>query len=205
MPYLYTNLPSQNIFIPSEYLTNGKTEGQQEQAILTGVRAFHGHGLVFEAYVPKYGALYDKLPIKALQHKSKLSYDLPHTVLELWDTPSYWLTCYEKSYIAGCTAYVWDGKQYHEGTYLFTLDFAPPPDSIDLTDTQDWEEAKSKNIIALKNGQFCACPNNRMRIFVPSVTHKDFKENKPEWASPSYDWKVERRTFGVNNTEQWAY
>jgi hypothetical protein len=52
-------------------------------------------------------------------------------------------------------------KEWYFGRYLFTVDFCADGMDLDTGFTEQAEEHKSFNWIALENGQFACQPNNR--------------------------------------------
>ena len=83
-----------------------------------------------------------------------------------------------------------------KGKYLFTLDnFHDNPDVVDTNVSENPQEHKSHNCIALENGQFCLYPNNRMRIYDLSITPETPK---------TPDFKVSTHIFQVENGIRWG-
>lgn len=202
MPFLNANIPPIQCYVQSEFLSNGKETGKLEECYIVMAKAVEGHGIVWEAYIPKWGAMFDKLPLCAFQSKEKLDCAFSQRTLELWDAPSYWLNVYVKSFAAGCNIHMWDGKRYIKGIYLFTIDFASPDsNNLDVGFSENWEEHKSSNILQLENGQYAAQPNNRIRWEIASLVGKDFLKDVPYFSPPNYDWKNEQdKMFGEVDT-----
>ena len=78
-------------------------------------------------------------------------------------------------------------KQWHHGSYLFTVDWAHPDANILDTDHSEIpHEHKCAHIIALDDGNYAAQPNNRCIWDLPSFTVKD---NIP--LEQTNEWNVE--------------
>jgi hypothetical protein len=64
MSCLISNLPSQEVWVRKEYLTDHQSgHGEYEKGIWVSVKSIPGRAFYFETYLPEYAALYDKLPI----------------------------------------------------------------------------------------------------------------------------------------------
>ena len=85
--------------------------------------------------------------------------------------------------------YIGKDKKWHNGKYLFTIDFAhPEPNILDTDHSEIPHEHKCAHIIALDDGNFAAQPNNRCIWDLPSFTVKD---NIPDWKVQTNEWNVE--------------
>ena len=61
------NLPYIKCYVKKEYLYDlTRGHGEFEECVLVAVKSMQGKALIFEAYLPAYGACYDKFPWKAL-------------------------------------------------------------------------------------------------------------------------------------------
>jgi hypothetical protein len=201
MAHLVANLPPIHCFIRKEFLydfTQGHSE--YEPCIWVSVKSIRSQAFRIEAYLPNYGALYDKLPLNAfvsrdtdLDKDSFLSLD----TLQIWDCFSYDFTVIQKVFLRNlsCRFYAKD-KKFHQGNYLFTIDnCAPDTNIIDTSYAEYPEDHKSFNFIELENGQYAAQPNNRC-IFLDAASNPkvikfpDFKvctkkyvvETNPKWS-----------------------
>lgn len=74
------------------------------------------------------------------------------------------------------------------GQYLFTIDWFGYADAEEAGDSGH----KCGHVIALDNGNFAMQPNNRIQWFSPAFV-TPFEE-KPDYATNTRVWKVERET-----------
>ena len=82
------NIPYLKCWVKKEYLHDlEKGHGEFVECVLLAVKSIQGRALMFEAYLPDYGACFDKFPISAFVWKTdiKLEEQLPLGTLELWD------------------------------------------------------------------------------------------------------------------------
>ena len=85
--------------------------------------------------------------------------------------------------------YIGKDKKWYTGAYLFTVDWAHPESNIVDTDHSEIpHEHKCAHILALKNGNYAAQPNNRLIWSIPSFTVKD--------EIPT-DWKTQTLPIGM--------
>ena len=200
MAHLVCNLPPVHCYVQREFLYDfGQGHGEYEPCIWVSLKSLRGQAFRIEAYLPNYGALYDKLPLHAFVSRTDvvpeelLSLDL----LQIWDCFSYDFAVIQKVFLRNltCRFYAKD-KQFYDGEYLFTADHSAPDVNLIDTSYAEWpEDHKSFNFIALDNGQYAAQPNNRC-IFLDAASNPaqlkfpDFKvctkkyvvEQKPKWA-----------------------
>ena len=72
MSYIIGNLPPIKCFVRREYLYNfEKGHGELEPCIWVSIKAIRGQVFRIESLLPRYGALYDKLPIQAYVWNTK--------------------------------------------------------------------------------------------------------------------------------------
>lgn len=190
-------LPPQKVLVRAEYLYDGERgHGDLVEGIWVSVKAIRGEAFRFETYLPQYGALYDKLPISAFQHKEKRQGDLPLDVLQIWDALAYHVEVVEKPFLKGLRAeFFAKDKQLYGGEYLFTLDTCNPDPRIpDFTFSETVDEHKSYNVLKLDNGQFALQPNNRCRFYDPAFNPQDMKFP---------DFKVATRKYRVEQQAKW--
>lgn len=201
MSFLVVNIPPVHCYIRKEFLYDfEKGHGEYEPCIWVTIKSIRGQAFRIESYLPRYGALYDKLPIHAYVSRSdRLEPEkfLPLDTLQIWDCFSYDVTVVQKAFLGNlsCKFYAKD-KQFHQGNYMFTVDNASPdPNIIDTTYSEDPEDHKSFNFIELDNGQFAAQPNNRC-IFL------DAASNPKELLFP--DFKVCTQKYVCETNPKWA-
>jgi hypothetical protein len=201
MSFLVANLPAVHCWVRREFLYDfHEGHGEYEPAIWISIKSIRGQAFRIESYLPRYGALYDKLPLHAYvsrnQHLAPNSF-LNLDVLQIWDCMSYDFTIIQKTFLKNltCKFYAKD-HNFYKGEYLFTVDNASPdPNIIDTSYSEQAEDHKSFNFIQLDNGQYAAQPNNRC-VFLDAAsnpkellhpdfrvcTHKYIVETNPKWA-----------------------
>ena len=66
MSKLICNLPAQKVWVRKEYLMNHQDGfGKFVEGVWVSAKSIPGRAFYFETFLPKYGALFDKLPISA--------------------------------------------------------------------------------------------------------------------------------------------
>lgn len=201
MSFLIANLPPIHCWIRREFLYDFKKGfGEYEPCIWITLKSIRGQAFRIEAYLPNYGALYDKLPLHAFVSRSEnLDVDkfLPLDTLQIWDCFSYDISILQKSFLKNlsCKFYA-KNKEFYHGDYLFTVDNASPDTNILDTTYSEWpEDHKSFNFIQLNNGQYAAQPNNRCLFF-------DAASNPKELLFP--DFRVCTKKYTVETNPKWA-
>jgi len=190
MSYIIGNLPPIKCFLRREYLYNfEKGHGELEPCIWVSIKAIRGQVFRIESLLPRYGALYDKLPIQAYvwnHHHGNLDYD----ILQLWDCMGYRFTVHEKISLRNLgVKFLGKDKEWHFGKYLFTVDFCADGMDVDTGFTEVAEEHKSFNFIRLDNGQFAAQPNNRCLWYDQSLIPA--KTDFPDFQASRHIWTVD--------------
>jgi hypothetical protein len=190
MSYIIGNLPPIKCFVRREYLYNfEKGHGELEPAIWVSIKAIRGQVFRIESLLPRYGALYDKLPIQAYvwtKNHGNLEFD----VLQLWDCMGYRFTVHEKICLRNLSVkFLGKDKEWHFGEYLFTVDFCADGMDVDTGFTEVAEEHKSFNFIRLDNGQFAAQPNNRCLWYDQSLIPA--KTDFPDFQAARHIWTVD--------------
>lgn len=207
MSYLVANVPPVECFVRKEFLyDHNKGFKKFTPCYWTSVKSIKGRALTFEAFLPEYGALYDKLPISAFVWEKYNEFYLPLNFLQIWDCFSYHITVLEKQMLKGlqCAVFMKD-KELYEGEYLFTIDSChSDPNELNCTLSETASEHKSFNIIKLKNGQFAAQPNNRIRWYDQSLV--PLETEKPDFHYMNKIYTVEdSQKWSVGHTNKWAY
>lgn len=200
MSFLVSNLPPVNCFVRREYLYDFKSgHGELEPCIWISLKSIRGQAFRIEVYLPRYGALYDKLPLDAFVSRKtdlKLEEFLSLDTLQIWDCFSYDMAVIQKAFLRNlsCKFYAKD-KKFHHGNYMFTVDHASPDlNMIDTSFAESPEDHKSFNFIELSNGQYAAQPNNRVIFF-------DAASNPKEMLFP--DFKVCTKKYVVETNPKW--
>lgn len=201
MAHLIANLPPVHCFVRKEFLYNFESGvDEYEPCIWVSIKSLRSQAFRIEAYLPRYGALYDKLPLHAFVSRNNnldSSSFLELDTLQIWDCFSYDFTIIQKAFLRNlsCKFYAKD-KNFYQGNYLFTVDHSSPDLNIIDTSYSEWpEDHKSFNFIELDNGQYAAQPNNRC-IFL------DAASNPKEMLFP--DFKVCTRKYVVETNPKWS-
>lgn len=200
MAHLIANLPPVHCFVRREFLYDFKSGfGEFESCIWVSIKSIRGQAFRIEAYLPNFGALYDKLPLHAFVSRvDHLPAEfLPLDSLQIWDCFSNDIAVLRKSFLSNLTVkFFAKDRAFYEGNYLFTVDnSAPDPNVLDTTYAEWPEDHKSFNFIELYNGQYAAQPNNRC-IFL------DAASNPKELRFP--DFKVCTKKYVVEQNPKWA-
>jgi hypothetical protein len=198
MAHLTANVPPIHGWIRKEFLYDFKKgQGEYEPCIWVTVKSLRSQAFRIEAYLPQYGALYDKLPLHAFVSRTdNLGPFLDLDVLQIWDCFSYDFTVIQKAFLRNlsCKFYAKD-KKFYNGNYLFTVDHSAPDLNIIDTSYAEWpEDHKSFNFIELDNGQYAAQPNNRCLFY-------DAASNPVDMKFP--DFKVCTKKYVVERNPKW--
>ena len=195
MSCLITNLPSEEVWVRKEYLTDHQSGwGEFVKGVWVSAKSIPGRAFYFETYLPEYAAMFDKLPISAFLSKPETpNPDMSLPNLQFWNCMDYGVVSIHKQFIGSMDyeCYTRDhGPQ--KGTYICTLDnYHQDSDVIDYATSQNPAEHKSFNLIELINGQYALYPNNRIRIYDNSLTPENPK---------TPDFKVSTRYYQVENS-----
>ena len=198
MSYLNANIPVQYSQIKKEYLYDlKKHHGEVEDCIIFGIASITGRPILFHAIMEN-GAIFYRLPISAFIQRGFQPETVPARrldELELWNCFSYYPSITSFDILDGQAGkYIGKDKKWHQGSYLFTVDFAHPESNIIDTDHSEIpHEHKCAHILALDDGNYAAQPNNRIIWDIPSFTVKD----------EIPDWKVQTSEWNVEDTGQW--
>ena len=195
------NVPYIKCYVRKEYLYDlEKGHGEFEECVLLAVKSMQGRALMFEAYLPEYGACYDKFPISAFVWRTDIKKEeqLLLGQLELWDAFSYDIQVWTKNMLKNCDVKIYiPGKGKVSGEYLFTIDNVHSnPNTVNTSVAEVPSEHKQFNIGKLVNGQFFAQPNNRMLWYEQSLTPSELK--KP-------DFKVSTKYYFCEQENKWAF
>lgn len=201
MAHLVANVPPIHCYIRREFLYDfEKGFGEYEPCVWVSIKSLRGQAFRVEAYLPRYAAMYDKLPLHAFvsrDHDLEPENFLELDTLQIWDCFSYDFTIIQKAFLRNlsCKFYAKD-KNFYQGDYLFTVDHcAPDLNIIDTSYSEYPEDHKSFNFIELENGQYAAQPNNRC-LFL------DASSNPKELMFP--DFKVCTKKYVVETNPKWA-
>ncbi len=201
MSFLIANTPPIHCYIRREFLYDfERGHGEYEPCIWITIKSIRGQAFRIEAYLPNYGALYDKLPLSAFVSRTdNLDTEnfLPLDTLQIWDCFDYDIAIIQKAFLKNlsCKFYAKD-KQMYSGNYLFTVDNAHSDQNTIDTGYSEWpEDHKSFNFIELDNGQYAAQPNNRCLFY-------DAASNPSNMKFP--DFRVCTRKYVVEQNPKWS-
>ena len=195
------NLPYIKCYVRKEYLYDlTKGHGEFEECVLLAVKSMQGKALIFEAYLPSYGACFDKFPLSAFVWRTDIieSEQLPLGTIELWDAFSYDIQIWTKRMLRNCDVEVYvPGKGKISGEYLFTIDSVhSAPNMVNTSVAEVPSEHKQFNVGKLVNGQFFAQPNNRMLWYEQSLTPSELQ---------TPDFKVSSRYYFCEQDSKWVF
>jgi hypothetical protein len=214
MSYLVANVPPIEVWVDKRYLydfqkdenQNLLGEGEWEKGHWVSVKSIPNRALLFETYIDKFGAVYDKLPISAFRWDlNSLDTEYPLDFLQLWDCLSYNISVIEKRVLRGTKTYTtMKDHSVVSGEYLFTIDTThSDPNEVDTGWSETPNEHKCYNISKLENGQFCAQPNNRTRWYQPSRT--DSITEIPYFRYSTKIWRCEDYGKWRPSEQNWDY
>ena len=199
MSNLIINLPSERVWVRKEYLMDLQDGfGEFVEGVWISAKSIPGRAFYFETYLPKYGAMFDKLPISAfLSRPETPDPDLNLCNLQFWNCMDYGVRLLGKQFIGSMDFEIRTRNHgVMPGQYLFTLDnYHCDTDITNTNISEDPQEHKSHNCIQLDNGQFALYPNNRTRMYDLSIT-------PDEPLTP--DFKVSTREFQVEAGVRWG-
>jgi len=194
--------------IRREYLYDLKEHhGEVEDCLLFGIASITGRPILFHAIMEN-GAVFYRLPISAFIQRGFDVKKVPRMrldELELWNCFSYYPSIHTFDILLGQSGkYIGKDKKWYHGTYLFTVDWAHPESNIVDTDHSEIpQEHKCAHIMALKNGNYAAQPNNRILWHISSFTVRD---DLPDWDVQTTEWTVEdSRDWKTEDTDKFFY
>ena len=195
------NVPYIKCYVRKEYLYDlEKGHGEFEDCVLIAVKSMQGKALIFEAYLPAYGACFDKFPLSAFVWKKDIKEEeqLPLGEIELWDAFSYDIQIWTKRMLRNCDVDIYvPGKGKVGGEYLFTIDSVhSDPNMINTSVAEVPSEHKQFNFGKLVNGQYFAQPNNRMLWYEQSLTPSELKMP---------DFKVASKYYFCEQDHKWVF
>jgi hypothetical protein len=207
MSTLVTNLPAHHVWVRKEYLRDLKDgHGEFVKGVWVTAKSIPGRALYFETYLPEYAAMFDKLPISAFVSSPETpNPDLPLTDLQFWNCMDYGVVSVVKQFVGSMVyeARLRSGGTMR-GTYVCTLDnYHSSTDSVDYSTSETPSEHKSMTIVELENGQFCAYPNNRLRIFDTSLTPNEAKI--PDFLCSTHYFTVENADLRYGDSDKFTY
>ena len=208
MSKLICNLPAQKVWVRKEYLMNHQGGfGKFVEGVWVSAKSIPGRAFYFETFLPKYGALFDKLPISAflsIERTPKTDMDLPN--LQFWNCMDYNVVAIHKQFIGSMDFEVYTRDfGIQKGKYICTLDnYHGDENVIDYSTAEQPEEHKSFNLLQLDNGQYCLYPNNRMRLYDNSLTPTN--PLKPDFKVSTIEYQVENgNEYRLGDTDEYFW
>ena len=141
MAALICNLPSYEVWVRKEYLTDHQSgHGEYVKGIWVSAKSIPGRAFYFETYLPEYAAMFDKLPISAfLSSPEKPDPDMELHNLQFWNCMDYGVVAVQKQFI-GSMHFEILTRDYgtQTGTYICTLDhYHQDVDAIDYSTSEN--------------------------------------------------------------------
>ena len=101
MSTLITNLPSYEVWVRKEYLTDHKSgHGEFVKGVWVSAKSIPGRAFYFETYLPEYAAMFDKLPISAFTSDPETpTPDMTLHNLQFWNCMDYGVVAVQKQFI----------------------------------------------------------------------------------------------------------
>ena len=95
MSTLIANLPSYEVWVRKEYLTDHKSgHGEFVKGVWVSAKSIPGRAFYFETYLPEYAAMFDKLPISAFTSSPETpSPDMTLHNLQVLELYGLWSCC----------------------------------------------------------------------------------------------------------------
>jgi len=200
MAYLNANIPPIYCQIRREYLYDlQKHHGEAEDVVVFGITSIAGKAILFHCMLEN-GAIFYRLPISAFFQKHLQRTEVPDMQvdqLQLWNSFSYYPSVHIFDFLAGVDCkFKGKDKNFYEGKYLFTIDWAHPETNILNTEHSEIpQEHKCAHILALANGNYAAQPNNRILWHINSYTTDtswpDYTVQNTYWDVEGSDWVTE--------------
>jgi hypothetical protein len=168
-------------------------------AILIAIRFVARRSPLFIVYLPKLGAVYDKM----LQHGIYKDPDTPmepvrSSDVAWWDCISdNWEIC-EIPFLRNLDVQLYTQQDKRKtGTYLFTADPGRMQGHVDYGQGEQWHEHKTKSFFFCDDtGVLCCGPNNKMRFIDSSLTPEVLED--PRWLRvyKNEEWTHEESRLG---------
>lgn len=200
MAYLNANIPPIECYVRSNFLQN-RVEFDEEKdtylpVLIFGVASIPHRAPLFHFIMEDEG-LWFRMPIHAFCHKVPAAQETLYNLV-LWDSFSSYIGVTQYDFLCNKRMkYIDRNKKWHEGTYMFTLDWSQEDRNIlDTGFSEIPGQHKCGHVIKLDDGNFAIQPNNRIRAFEPSFVTKP-GQNVIERKLGTSMWSVE-------NTAKWV-
>lgn len=195
MPELNASIPPLQCFVRANFLRDQRDSfGETIPCVAFGVCSLTDRAPAFHLMLPD-GGLWWRMPVSGLCHKPDAP-ERPLGELVLWNSASPFVTVTVFEALYPMRMCYWDRTNtVQSGTYVMTLDWHhPDPNIVDAAYSQDPTQHKCGHVIALDDGNYAIQPNNRVRVYDPSLT-------------PVKDLMVERvvnsHLYSVENGDEW--
>ena len=194
--YLNANIPPIECYVRGNFLRDQKdSHDKYFECVVFGFTSIPKQVPLFH-YMMTDGGIWWRAPISAFCKKPDTP-EMPLNELMLWDSFSYNVSVTRFYQLDGCKMiYTSRRKKQLEGTYLFTIDWcAGDYNELDFGYAEKPDQHKCGHVIALDNGNYAIQPNNRLRIFDPSMAADPSK--------PLIHRLVNTRIWSVEDTSKW--
>lgn len=196
MPELNANVPPIECYVRGNYLRDQRdSHGRLFPCVIFGVASVAGRSPLFH-FLMEDGGLWWRMPISAFCTRT----DSPEVDLHdlvLWNSFSSTVTVTEFTAMRHMRMRYTDrARREVSGKYRFTLDWHAPDDNVLNTGfSVNPGQHKCGHVIERDDGNLAIQPNNRVRMFDPSIT------TKPDGVG--IERLVNTRTWDVEDAAKW--
>ncbi len=210
---MLVSTPYTEVHVKKSFLSGEPNYGKDETVygVLVAIRFIFGRAPLYVVWLPKIGAVYDKVDQCAIFNKPETP-DQRITMADVgwWDCVAHYWQLTQIKVLSG----VWvtlqsrTGKET-EGLYLWTCDPQQDPEKNDYTGAQVWHEHKTKNYFFDEDtGVLCCGPNNKMRFICSSLSPDPLES--PSWLRVYKDSDCPSRmthewTGHFGDSDEWDY
>jgi len=173
MPELNANIPPIECYVRGNYLRDQRdSHNLYFPCVIFGVASIQGRSPLFH-FLMEDGGVWWRMPISAFCIKPNVAEEDIHNLV-LWNSFSSHISVTEFQAMRNMRmTYVARTGEFVNGKYLFTLDWHSPDDNnINLGFSINPGQHKCGHVILRDDGNFAIQPNNRVRLFDPSITTK---------------------------------
>lgn len=174
---MIVNTPYTEIYIRKSHLSGKPIYTSKDElvfGILIGIRFISHRSPLYIAYIPSVGAVYDKIDQCAIFNKSKLTFEgeIRQTDVAWWDCIGNDWQLIILNVIKNIKVSMMNrsGKLMN-GTYLWTCDPQNYNQNINYSQSEIWNEHKTKNYFFDEDtGVLCCAPNNKIKFIDSSLS-----------------------------------
>lgn len=180
--FINADVPHFRCKLRKEFLYSLKEHhGEFVDCTVFAVSSHKKQSLLFFTFIEG-GALWECLPLKAFTFKEDApEWELVHH--QPYDCPSSDIGVIEFEYLKQLPVKTRTNGEWHEGTYMFTVDWT------DFPDEDTYKGKNAMHVIRLDNGLIVAQPNNRILWKHPNHTldesKRDYKPLSASWCCES--------------------